>query len=127
MQKFLLTICLFILSFVFNQCASSTVGVAASNKPIPNVPYETIKSVDKLFTWYSVDLILISASTSTPPTDQIYEKMLDGETADAIVNIRYYNEKAVFGPIIRHHFGIRGDLIRFSTNQPTNPTGRVKK
>ncbi|TGL62268.1 hypothetical protein EHQ58_03445 [Leptospira ognonensis] len=127
MQKYFLIIFLFALSMAVTNCASSTVGVAASNKPILNTTYETIKSVDKLFTWYSVDLILISVSTETPPTEKIYDVMMEGETADAIINIRYYNEKSVFGPIIRHHFGIRGDLIRYTSTTNTIPTGKGRK
>jgi hypothetical protein len=126
MQKFIFLICLTTFSALLSNCASSTVGVAASNKPIPNTPYETIKSVDKLFTWYSVDLILISVSTSTPPTELIYDTMMQGEPADAIVNIRYYNEKSVFGPVIRHRFGIKGDLIKFSAALTPPPTTKGK-
>ncbi len=53
--------------------------------------------------------------------------MMEGETADAIVNIRYYNEKAVYGPVIKHTFGIRGDLIRYSGTLNTPTTGKGKK
>ncbi|MCZ8155435.1 MAG: hypothetical protein O9264_04905 [Leptospira sp.] len=128
MQRSFFVLVIVSLFLSLTQCASSTVGVAASNKPIPNTPYETIKSVDKLFTWYSIDLILISVSTSTPPTEKIYDEMMEGETADAIVNIRYYNEKSVFGPVLRHRFGIKGDLIRYtSTTGPTTPTTRTKR
>ncbi|GBF50885.1 hypothetical protein LPTSP4_24120 [Leptospira ryugenii] len=110
-----------LLLFIFGNCASSTVGLATSNRPIPNTTYETIKTVDKVFTWYSIDIILIGASTDTPPIDKIYSDLVGTEEADAIVNIRYYNEKAVFGPFLRHRFGIKGDLVRF-TNANANTT-----
>jgi len=122
MHKIYLSLLLILFSVSFSNCASSTVGIASSNRPIPGTPYETIKTVDRLFTWYSVDFIIISGTTSTPPTEKIYGEMMEGESADAIVNIRYYNEKAVFGPLIRHRFGIKGDLVRFTQTPATTTT-----
>jgi hypothetical protein len=127
MQRSFFVLVIVSLFLSLTQCASSTVGVASSNKPIPNTPYETIKSVDKTFNWYSVDLIIISGSMSTPPTDKIYEAMMEGEAADAIVNIRYYNEKAVYGPILKHTFGIKGDLIKYTTAQSLPSQTKGKK
>ncbi|TGN17289.1 LIC20211 family lipoprotein [Leptospira idonii] len=122
MKKTTLILCLFSSYFFLQGCASSSVGVAASNRPLANIPYETVKSVDKTFTWYSFDIILFAMSTGNPPIDEIYTEMLAGEDADAVVNIRYWNDKSIFGPVIRHRFGIKGDLVKFSGGTP--PKGK---
>ncbi|MDF3819752.1 hypothetical protein P3G55_07580 [Leptospira sp. 96542] len=97
-------------------CASSSMGVATSNKPVPNVPYDTLKTVEKTFTWYAIDFVVFGISTSEPPIDSLYEKLMDGESGDAIVNIRYWNDKSIFGPLTRYRFSIKGDLVKFQTS-----------
>lgn len=112
-----LSISLFSL-FVSN-CASSSVGVATSNRPIPNVTYETTKSVEKTFTWHAIDIVVFGISFNEPPIDKLYEQLLDGEQADAVVNIRYWNDKSIFGPWTRYRFSIKGDLVKFTNQSPT--------
>ncbi len=95
-------------------CASSSVGIATSNKPIPNAPYETVKTVEKTFTWYALDLILFGLPFTEPPITDLYEKVMEEDSGDALVNIRYWNDKSIFGPLTRYRFTIKGDLVRFS-------------
>ncbi|PJZ39014.1 hypothetical protein CH354_07505 [Leptospira levettii] len=114
-------IILLILSFVFLSivlnCASSSVGIATSNKPIPNTPYETIKTVDKTFNWYTFDIIFFGVPITQPPVADLYEKVMEEEAGDALVNIRYWNDKSIFGPITRYRFNIKGDLVKFTNSQ----------
>ncbi|MGV3666939.1 MAG: LIC20211 family lipoprotein [Leptospira bouyouniensis] len=117
MKKNVSLIFLFVLSMFVSNCASSSVGIATSNKPIPNTPYETIKTVDKTFTWYAFDIVLFGVPISQPPVADLYEKVLEEESGDALVNIRYWNDKSIFGPITRYRFNIKGDLVKFQNSQ----------
>ncbi|TGK52932.1 LIC20211 family lipoprotein [Leptospira bouyouniensis] len=117
MKKNVSLILLFVLSMFVSNCASSSVGIATSNKPIPNTPYETIKTVDKTFTWYAFDIVLFGVPISQPPVADLYEKVLEEESGDALVNIRYWNDKSIFGPITRYRFNIKGDLVKFQNSQ----------
>ncbi|TGM46614.1 hypothetical protein EHQ92_01435 [Leptospira biflexa] len=115
-KKNIFLILIIVLSMFVSKCASSSVGIATSNKPIPNTPYETIKTVDKTFTWYTFDIILFGVPISEPPVANLYEKLLEEESGDALVNIRYWNDKSIFGPITRYRFNIKGDLVKFSNS-----------
>lgn len=123
MKHFFTTISFFLLSLSLLNCASSSVGIATSNKPIPNTPYETVKTVEKTFTWYALDFIIFGIPFSEPPISDLYEKVLKEDNGDAIVNIRYWNDKSIFGPLTRYRFTIKGDLVRF----PTQTTIKNKK
>ncbi|TGL57732.1 LIC20211 family lipoprotein [Leptospira jelokensis] len=124
MNKNIALILTFVLSLFVSNCASSSVGIATSNKPIPNTPYETVKTVDKTFTWYALDIIIFGVHLSEPPVANLYEKVMEEETGDALVNIRYWNEKAIFGPITRYRFNIKGDLVKFPNSQTPSKTKR---
>lgn len=124
MNKNISLILMFVLSMFVSNCASSSVGIATSNKPIPNTPYETIKTVDKTFTWYAFDIVLFGVPISQPPVADLYEKVLEEESGDALVNIRYWNDKSIFGPITRYRFNIKGDLVKFQNSQ--SPTKSKK-
>ncbi|PJZ47293.1 LIC20211 family lipoprotein [Leptospira brenneri] len=114
---------IFIFSIVLVNCASSSVGIATSNKPIPNTPYETTKTVEKIFTWYAVDLLVIGFPITEPPVTDLYERIMEEESGDALVNIRYWNDKSFFGPLTRYRFSVKGDLVRF----PSQSTTKSKK
>ncbi|EOQ95498.1 hypothetical protein LEP1GSC195_3753 [Leptospira wolbachii serovar Codice str. CDC] len=123
MKHFFATISIFLLFLGLVHCASSSVGIATSNKPIPNTPYETVKTVEKTFTWYALDLIIFGIPFSEPPITDLYEKVMEEDAGDALVNIRYWNDKSIFGPLTRYRFTIKGDLVRF----PSQPTIKSKK
>ncbi|MCG6140447.1 hypothetical protein EHQ23_03480 [Leptospira bourretii] len=110
---------IFFLSFIINNCASSSVGLATSNKPIPNTPYETVKTVEKTFTWYALDFIIFGLPFTEPPVTDLYEKVMEEDSGDALVNIRYWNDKSIFGPLTRYRFTIKGDLVRFPSQTST--------
>ncbi|TGN13126.1 LIC20211 family lipoprotein [Leptospira ilyithenensis] len=125
MKKTSLLLCLFASYLFFTNCASSTIGIAASNRPLPNIPYETVKSVEKNFSWFSFDIGIFGIPTTTPPADHVIQSLMEGEDADAVVNIRYWNDKSVFGPVTRHRFGIKGDLVKFTAQQsPATTKGK---
>lgn len=113
---------IFILSLGLVNCASSSVGLATSNKPIPNTPYETVKTVEKTFTWYALDFIIFGLPFTEPPVGDLYEKVMEEDSGDALVNIRYWNDKSIFGPITRYRFTIKGDLVRFPSSATTTKT-----
>lgn len=114
---------IFFLSFIINNCATSSVGLATSNKPIPNTPYETVKTVEKTFTWYALDFIIFGLPFTEPPVTDLYEKVMEEDSGDALVNIRYWNDKSIFGPLTRYRFTIKGDLVRF----PSQTSNKNKK
>ncbi|EOQ90202.1 hypothetical protein LEP1GSC202_0645 [Leptospira yanagawae serovar Saopaulo str. Sao Paulo = ATCC 700523] len=124
MKKNIVLFLTFVLSLFVSNCASSSVGIATSNKPIPNTPYETVKTVDKTFTWYALDIMILGFHLTEPPVANLYEKVMEEESGDAIVNIRYWNEKAIFGPVTRYRFNIKGDLVKFPNSQTPTKTKR---
>lgn len=124
MKHFIATVCIFFLTLGLFNCASSSVGIATSNKPIPNTPYETVKTVEKTFTWYALDFIIFGLPFTEPPITDLYEKVMEEDAGDALVNIRYWNDKSIFGPLTRYRFTIKGDLVRFPSQQPTNKNKR---
>ncbi|MCW7487959.1 LIC20211 family lipoprotein [Leptospira meyeri] len=123
MKQFITITSVLFLSLIINNCASSSVGIATSNKPIPNTPYETVKTVEKTFTWYALDFIIFGLPFTEPPVTDLYEKVMEEDSGDALVNIRYWNDKSIFGPLTRYRFTIKGDLVRF----PLQTTTKNKK
>ncbi|PKA25514.1 hypothetical protein CH381_15335 [Leptospira sp. mixed culture ATI2-C-A1] len=123
MKHFITITSVLFLSLIINNCASSSVGIATSNKPIPNTPYETVKTVEKTFTWYALDFIIFGLPFTEPPVTDLYEKVMEEDAGDALVNIRYWNDKSIFGPLTRYRFTIKGDLVRF----PSQTTTKNKK
>ncbi|EMY70671.1 LIC20211 family lipoprotein [Leptospira vanthielii] len=123
MKHFFATISIFLLFLGLVNCASSSVGIATSNKPIPNTPYETVKTVEKTFTWYALDFIIFGLPFTEPPITDLYERVMEEDAGDALVNIRYWNDKSIFGPLTRYRFTIKGDLVRF----PSQSTIKSKK
>ncbi|TGM63644.1 hypothetical protein EHQ94_13420 [Leptospira meyeri] len=123
MKQFITITSVLFLSLIINNCASSSVGIATSNKPIPNTPYETVKTVEKTFTWYALDFIIFGLPFTEPPVTDLYEKVMEEDAGDALVNIRYWNDKSIFGPLTRYRFTIKGDLVRF----PSQTTTKNKK
>ncbi|PJZ81725.1 LIC20211 family lipoprotein [Leptospira meyeri] len=123
MKQFITITSVLFLSLIINNCASSSVGIATSNKPIPNTPYETVKTVEKTFTWYALDFIIFGLPFTEPPVTDLYEKVMEEDSGDALVNIRYWNDKSIFGPLTRYRFTIKGDLVRF----PSQTTTKNKK
>lgn len=123
MKHFFTITCICFLFLGLFNCASSSVGIATSNKPIPNTPYETVKTVEKTFTWYALDFIIFGIPFTEPPVTDLYEKVMEEDSGDALVNIRYWNDKSIFGPLTRYRFTIKGDLVRF----PSQTTTKSKK
>ncbi|TGK81462.1 hypothetical protein EHQ24_09105 [Leptospira noumeaensis] len=119
MKHFIKNTVIFIFSIILANCASSSVGIATSNKPIPNTPYETTKTVEKTFTWYALDFIVFGVPLTEPPITDLYGKLMEEESGDALVNIRYWNDKSIFGPVTRYRFTVKGDLVRFSSQSNT--------
>lgn len=124
MKKFIVLILTFVIFLFVSNCASSSVGLATSNKPIPNTPYETIKTVDKTFSWYALDIVIFGIHMTEPPVADLYERIMEEESGDALVNIRYWNEKAVFGPITRYRFNLKADLVKFPNSQTQTKSKR---
>jgi len=89
-------------------------GIAPSNRPLVNQPYEIVRSIEKEYKWYSFDIGIYSFLLDKPPIENLYEDLIKENEGDALVNIRYFNEKGIFGFISRHRFGIKADLVRLN-------------
>lgn len=68
--------------------------------------------------------MILGFHLTEPPVANLYEKVMEEESGDAIVNIRYWNEKAIFGPVTRYRFNIKGDLVKFPNSQTPTKTKR---
>ncbi|EKJ87276.1 hypothetical protein LEP1GSC017_1306 [Leptospira meyeri serovar Hardjo str. Went 5] len=70
-----------------------------------------------------MDFIIFGLPFTEPPVTDLYEKVMEEDSGDALVNIRYWNDKSIFGPLTRYRFTIKGDLVRF----PSQTTTKNKK
>ncbi|TGL60478.1 LIC20211 family lipoprotein [Leptospira sarikeiensis] len=116
-KNFLKKVSLLFLFFFIISCASSSAGIATSNIPLGNKTYSPISGVQKEVRWFTLDLLIFSIPLGKPSLESIIQESLEEKKADALVNIRYYNQKASFLILGIHTFGILADAVRLDENR----------
>ena len=103
---------LFSLVFLLN-CASSNAGIATSNIPIVNKKYKVVAVVDKERTWKAFDIGIIGAAFSEPPINEMVRDALSENEADALVNIKYWQDRRIFLFLTWHRLHINAEAVKF--------------
>lgn len=106
----------FFLFFIFLflvKCATSTAGLATSNIPIVSKNYKVIGSVTGKMGWWTFDIGIIGIPLKKPPMVKLVKELIKKKKADALVNIRYWNDKTIILFMTYNQIGITADAIRF--------------
>ncbi len=97
----------------FVKCATSTAGLATSNIPIVNKNYKVIGSVEGKMGWWTFDIGIIGIPLKKPPMVELVKQLIKQKNADALVNIRYWNDKTIILFMTYNQIGINADAVRF--------------
>ena len=95
------------------QCASSSSGITTSNIPVVNRKYTVIGPVQNTETWYTFDIALVGFPLEKPPIDKIVDRAISEKNADALINIKYWQDKIIFLFITTNRIGISAEAIKF--------------
>ncbi|MCB1156363.1 MAG: hypothetical protein H7A25_21270 [Leptospiraceae bacterium] len=104
---------LFFLIFL-NSCASSSAGMATSNIPIVTKKYEVIGPVEKQAGWVTIDAGIFGFPLKKPPIHQLMNEAINEKEADALVNIRYWNDKIILLFFTYNRFGLNAEAVKFT-------------
>jgi hypothetical protein len=107
-------------------CASSNAGLVTSNIPIVNKKYKVIAPVEKTKIWNVFDIGIIATTFSTPPINEMINEMLKEKEADALINIRYWQDRSIIFCITRHRLNITAEAIQFEKEE-VNATPKKTK
>lgn len=109
---------LFSMVFLIN-CASSYAGVATSNIPVLNKKYKVVSVIDKRETWKTFDIGIIAIPLEEHPIQKMVNDALQENDADALINIKYWHDRRVYGPISYHRFNLNAEAIKFEPEEET--------
>ncbi|MEM7180817.1 MAG: hypothetical protein AAF518_07885 [Spirochaetota bacterium] len=111
--------------FLFLQnCATSNAGMAISNVPIVSKKYKVLGVVEKKTSWTTIDIAIIGFPLEQPPIDKVVNDAIAEKEADALINIRYWNDKMIFGPVTLNRFGLKAEAVKFEGGEV--PVGTSK-
>lgn len=113
-RKLTLTFAIFTISWLVG-CASSSAGIATSNVPITDQKYSVLSPVEKSTYWITFDIGFVGFPLTKPPVHDLVEEALEEKEADALINIRHWNDKIVILFITINRFGLNAEAIRFDS------------
>lgn len=116
---------LFSLVFLLN-CASSNAGITTSNIPIVNKKYKVVAVVDKRRTWKAFDIGIIASAFSEPPINQMVNDAIKENEADALINIKYWQDRTIWGPITIHRFQLNAEAVKFEEESQNVPNKKSR-
>lgn len=102
-----------VLVTVSLNCSSSSAGIATSNIPVGNRKYKVIEPVEKSDWWLSFDIGLIGFPVKKPPIVSLLNGAVTEKQGDALINIRYWNDRIVLLFITINRIGIYAEAIKF--------------
>ncbi|HMV80370.1 MAG TPA: hypothetical protein PK453_06935 [Leptospiraceae bacterium] len=94
-------------------CATANAGFATSNIPIAERKYKVIGSVEKEKGWVTLDFAIIGIPLKKPPVSSLLDEALKEKNADALVNIRYWNDRMIFFFITWNRMGLTAEAVKF--------------
>ena len=106
-------IIIFIFLFNFIHCASSSSGITTSNIPVVNRKYTVLGPVQNTEKWYTFDVALFGFPLDKPPIDKIVSRAISEKNADALINIKYWQDKIIILFITVNRIGISAEAIKF--------------
>ena len=121
MNKLLyIILCVFLIN-----CASSSAGISTSNIPVANKKYKVIGPVESKNSWITLDIAILAVAFSTPPINEMMDEMIRSKEADALINIRYWQDRTIFLFLTRNRLGINAEAVKFI--EETIPESNAKK
>lgn len=105
---------LFIISLFLANCATSSAGMATSNIPIVDQKYKVIGPVEKQVSWFTLDFAIFGFPLQKPPIDTIINEAIAEQEADALINIRYWQDRTIFAFLVRNRLGLNAEAIKFN-------------
>jgi hypothetical protein len=118
-------ILLLILASLHISCASAHAGIAASNIPIIEKKYSVLGPVETKEYWIALDFAVLGFSVKEPPINKAMQDLQDQKKADALINIRYWNDRIILLFVTVHRMGIQAEAIQFE--RPTTPSPKDSK
>lgn len=117
-----------VLIFLFGiaNCTTTSAGIATSNIPIVNKKYQVIGQVSGQKGWVALDIGILGVPLSEPPIHQLTESLIAEKEADALINIRYWNDRMIFLLLTYHRIGMTAEAVKFEDGIPSGK-GDVKK
>jgi hypothetical protein len=110
MIRSLFYLIIFILSL--QNCATSSAGIATSNIPIVNKKYQNLGPVEGKKGWFTIDIAIIGVPLEEPPMKELVDQLIREKEADALINIKYWNDKMVFPILTYNRLGISAEAIK---------------
>lgn len=104
------------MASLLTHCASSSAGLATSNIPIVDQKYTVIGPVEKSDYWITFDIAFIGFPLSKPPMDKLVHDAIQESEADALINIRYWNDKSIILFITLNRIGLNAEAIKFQND-----------
>lgn len=107
---------LFLFFALSLSCASASGGFSVSNVPVESRRFEVIAPGEEIaLSWWSVDLGVIGLPLSEPPVARAERQLLEKASGDALINLRYWNDRSVFLFFVnRQRFHLKADVVRFT-------------
>jgi hypothetical protein len=115
-----------ILSTLIN-CASSSAGIATSNIPIVNRKYKVVAPVQDSISWATFDIAIIGIPFRKPPIDKLVERSINQKEADALINIKYWQDRIILFFITWNRLGISAEAIKFEDDGSSKTITPPKK
>jgi hypothetical protein len=115
-----------LLSTLMN-CASSSAGLATSNIPIVNRKYKVVAPVQDSISWVTFDIAIIGIPFKKPPIDKLVERSINQKEADALINIKYWQDRIILFFITWNRLGISAEAIKFEDDGSSKTVTLPKK
>ena len=107
-------IALLLAGILLGNCATSHAGITTSNIPIADKKYTITGHVAKQVSWKTFDIGILGFPLKKPPVHSLMQEAINEKQADALVNIKYWNDKIVLLFITINRFGFEADTIKFT-------------
>lgn len=102
-----------LVSSLFWECSHFHAGVSPSNVPVSRKDYSRLGSVTKEKKWIQLDIgINVLPKEGGPKMRDLIQAALIEKEADAIIDIRYWNDEIRLGPFRIVRIGFSGEAIQ---------------
>ncbi len=126
-SKFLSFLSLLTILSTLVNCASSSAGIATSNIPIVNRKYKVVAPVQDSISWATFDIAIIGIPFRKPPIDKLVERSISQKDADALINIKYWQDRIILFFITWNRLGISAEAIKFEDDGSSKTITPPKK
>ncbi len=79
--------------------------------------YKTIATVEDYITWISIDFGIIGFPLRRPKVHEFIQKHIGENSADALVNIHYWNDRIYILGFVIHRFGMHAEAVKFDKEE----------